>query len=84
MIGVKRGKTCESRLVGFASDWTSNVASGASVSVQNQKRRNAKPKRMRITFDIQVNAALASPFSTEKHLTLKQSEKTNETEDCSQ
>jgi hypothetical protein len=37
-----------------------------SVSVLKKKRSNAKPKQRRITFDIQVKAALASPFSTEQ------------------
>ena len=41
------------------------IASGASVSVQNKKSRNAKPKQ--ITFDTQVKTTLASSFSTEQN-----------------
>ena len=64
------------------------------IFLKKRTRRNAKPRK-RITFDIQVNTALASPFSNEKHLTLKvhypcrflpnNPKKTNKTEkDCSQ
>ena len=67
MIGVKRGKMCasESRLVGFTPGLTKKKLA-QNVSVQNRKLRNTQPKRIRITFDIQVKTTLASPFYTEQ------------------
>ena len=43
------------------------IVSGASVSVQNKKSRNAKPKQIRNTFDTQVKTTLASSFSAEQN-----------------
>ena len=62
VIDVKRGKTCA---------WLALLLigreNGARVSVQNKKRRKAKPKRIRITLiDIEVKTTLASPLSTKR------------------
>ena len=62
VISVKRGITwdSESRLDGFTPriGWEN----GASVPVQNKKRRDTKLKYMDTILDIQVKMPLSSPF----------------------
>ena len=58
----KRARACHDRL----SLPLIGQENGTNVSAQQKKRRNTKPKRIRITFGTQVKTSVASVFSTEQ------------------